>query len=287
MTLLCSHQILHQKKVNYKVENYSYYNVSYGMSMLIMSMVCWEMLTFWLNIKTFIVKTIENFRNKEAKALKLVDDNLENITKEEASIWRDKIKENLDLFEYKLGPSVTFFIKEIEEGKLNLVMAKYLKFILFSKMIVFEVLISSLQVLPGLQITSMYLIQTVVLISLVYAAVIKKVYSAWYLTIGDLFIEITLYLFLQLGFINYITGVTEKTVELKYIGYQKLMIYMILITTAILVVQIVIKLVMVCIDVAKSIRLQSRIKNAIKKNETAKINPEKSKWIKSEIEKIY
>ena len=90
-----------------------------------------------------------------------------------------------------------------------------------------------------------------------------------------------------LGLINFITGVTDQTPELKFLTYQKIMIYLILITTIILIVQIVIKLVVLCVEQYKSFRLESKVKNAIKKNELSNIDGQKSRWIKEEIDKIF
>jgi hypothetical protein len=91
MALLCSHQILHQKDIGYKIFYAGYYNVSYYMSIIIMSLVSFELLTFWLNLKQFSLKNIEEYRSKEKTALKLVEDNLDSITKNEADMWKLKI----------------------------------------------------------------------------------------------------------------------------------------------------------------------------------------------------
>jgi hypothetical protein len=137
--------------------------------------------------------------------------------------------------EYMYGPGVDFFIKEMNVQKLNLFLVKYLKLVLFLKMLLFEMCITSLQMLPEAQIYLMTFIQAVVLFMLIYA-VIRKAFAAWYFAIGDLFIETTVFLFLLLGSLNRFNGVTPETVEIHYRQYQLYMIYLILITTAVLLV---------------------------------------------------
>jgi hypothetical protein len=64
--------------------------------------------------------------------------------------------------------------------------------------------------------------------------VLTKSFEAWYFAIGDLFIETTVFLFLLLGTLNRFKGITEETIDIYYGSYQLYMIYLILITTAVL-----------------------------------------------------
>ena len=149
--------------------------------------------------------------------------------------------------EYMYGPGVDFFIKEMNVLRLHEFVPKYLKFILFLKMLLFEMLITSLQVLPGFQVYLMTAIQAAVLYVLIHG-VLTKAFSAWYLAIGDIFIELTVFLFLLLGSLNRIKGITEATVEIFYRDFQLYMIYLILITTAVLLVQIITRFVITAVE---------------------------------------
>lgn len=175
----------------------------------------------------------------------------------------------------------------MDEDKLHLWSCKYIRYWLFLKMVLFEYLITSMQMIPTVQIVTLMLCQFVTILWLIHALFIGKVFSAWYHAVGDVFIELTLLLFLGMGFLNNITGVTERTLEIQYVSLQIWLIYLILATTAILVVQILIRFVVTGVQEIKKIRLRMKINKAIKANAEKEKDSEASELLKKEIIKIF
>lgn len=124
----------------------------------------------------------------------------------------------------------------------------------------------------------MTFIQTVVLLVL-FKAVFSGAFSAWYFAIGDLFIEITVFLFLVIGSLNRFKGVTPETVEIHYRQYQLYMIYLILITTVVLLIQIIIKFVSTALEHIRVFRMNSKLSKAANQSKKEDIEESKSMLI--------
>lgn len=146
--LLTSHQILHQKNVNHIIKDFAFYNLSYYISCIALLMVSLEVVYFWSSLREFDPQVLREFNERKLKAYKMLENNVKNVGIKELELWKLKIKHYIQTMEYIYGPGVDFFVKEMNILKLHFFIPKYLKFILFSKMLVFEMLITSLQMLP-------------------------------------------------------------------------------------------------------------------------------------------
>jgi hypothetical protein len=149
MVLLTSHQILHQKNVNHVIKDFAFYNLSYYISCITLLMVSVEVTYFWISLRSFNPLVLRQFNERKQKAYKMLENNAKYVSPKELDLWKLKIKHYIQTMEYMYGPGVDFFVKEMNILKLHKFIPKYLKFILFVKMLIFEVLITSLQVLPG------------------------------------------------------------------------------------------------------------------------------------------
>lgn len=119
MALLCSHQVLHQRNVGYKIDNPGFYNFNYYLAATVILIVSLELINFASNLRSLRGNELKNFKEREKKCSEFLGKNLNTVSKEDFEIWRKQAKENLDYFEYTLGPGLLFFIKEMDEDKLN------------------------------------------------------------------------------------------------------------------------------------------------------------------------
>lgn len=218
IVLLTSHQILHQKNVSHLIKNSGFYNLSYCLSCLTFLMVSLEMTYFWFSLRCLDPILLKQFNDRKKRAYKLLENNIKHISRTELDLLKLKIKHYVETMQYLYGSGVDFFIRDMNIPTLHLFIPKYLKFVIFLKTLIFEVLISSLQMLSGFQIYFMTSIQALVLSMLIYG-LFTKAFSAWYHTIGDLFIETTVFLFLLLGSLNRFNGFTEKDAQIHFKQY--------------------------------------------------------------------
>ena len=219
-----------------KLTSPGFYNFNYYLAAAVIMVISLELINFAQNLKQLKGNELKTFKEREKKIAEFLEKNMANITKEETEMWGRMAKENVDYLEYSIGPGVLFFIKEMNEDKLHQWSCKYIRYWLFLKMVLFEFIITSMQMLPTAQIVIMIVCQLLSILWLIHALFIGKIFAAWYHAIGDVFIELTLMLFLGMGFLNNVTGVTDKSLEIKYVNLQVWLIYLILVTTAVLVV---------------------------------------------------
>lgn len=109
-------------------------------------------------------------------------------------------------FEYSMGSMMVFFIKDIKVEHLEKFSGRYFRFALIMKLVLFEIMIVSLQMLPRFQLGIMTMIQLVVIVIIFKALFIDRIYNHKFFGFMDLLTEVTIFCYLIMGNLNTYMG---------------------------------------------------------------------------------
>jgi presenilin-like A22 family membrane protease len=98
-----------------------------------------------------------------------------------------------------MGAMMIYFTKGIKVEHLSKWTGRYYRFALMIKLVLFEILIVSLQMLPKTQLLLMSLIQLFVMCVILKALFIDRIYNHKFFGFMDLVTELTVFCYLMIG----------------------------------------------------------------------------------------
>ena len=219
-TLYCSHEILHH---DIRVKQLSTVRISLLQAYICLTLVVIEVVLIYQQIHTLNFVKIQKFHKKVESIKDYIKNEKDTIKNRKAA--KERLNYYKLRFEYRYGAMLRFFIEGIKPEKLNTFIGRYLKFFMMLKLVIFEVLIVSLQMLPKAQITLLLLCQLYTMGLVFWAVFINRVYSTWAYGFVDLLIEVTITLFLIIGAITSYSDNPASAIEPKL--FQRIQIWMI------------------------------------------------------------
>lgn len=136
-----------------------------------------------------------------------------------------------------MGAMMIYFTKGIKVQHLEKWTGRYYRFALMMKLVMFEILIVSLQMLPKTQLMLMTIIQFVVIIIIVKGLVVDRIYNHKFFGFMDFITEMTIFCYLLVGNMSTWFGEEnlDKTMWTKMQLYE---IYLILFTAGMNILQV-------------------------------------------------
>ena len=220
LVFFSAHELLHHDMT---VRNDSLASQSYWISFVIFTLLMVDSLYMMIQIQELDMKKLTEIEEK----IESINQKIETSTNRIRIGKFHKIKEKLDKRKgYSYGLSIEFLTLEIEKKKVkgNSIFDKSPKLVSIFKVILFSILINSLQLFPNLQIMSIFLIQVTHIIYLIHLGFRKKIFKHRFSFIFELTTELSVLTFLLSGLL-----IKFKTREnFKVENYTKLQICCIL-----------------------------------------------------------
>jgi hypothetical protein len=160
-------------------------------------------------IRVLNLKKIENFENKVKEIQEyIVDQRNKHSSRKKAKARLNYYKRR---YEYDMGAMMIYFTKGIKVKHLAKWTGRFYRFALMMKLVIFEILIVSLQMLPKTQLMLMSFVQLIVIVIIVKALFIDRIYNHKFFGFMDLVTELTIFCYLVIG--NLSTWVGEENIQ--------------------------------------------------------------------------
>lgn len=211
-TLYCSHELLHH---DLYINQTSDTNVSYYQSMLCLLLVFMEIINMVNGIRNLDLILIERYEKKVKKIQDYIIDKTN--TRSNRLLAKNRLNYYKMRYEYELGAKMIYFTKGIQAKYLQKWTGRFYRFALMVKLIFFEILIVSLQMLPKTQLMLMTSAQIVAIIIIAKALFSDKVYTHKFFGFMDLFTEVTIFFYLAIGNISTYLG---KKIQVELCGLK-------------------------------------------------------------------
>jgi hypothetical protein len=188
---------------------------------------------------------------------------------------KDKLEKE---FNYIFGMAQMFFITGLDLEKCEPIILRAVKFFSVMKIIIFSLLINSMQTLPAGQITIILLIQIFYTGYIVWVSIFKKIFTNFFFVLVEILSEMSILVFVLIGaIIKYIgrDGMSEKISTLM----QIIAIFLVLFATVLNLVYSIVVLIKAVLNIRDLIKFK-KIKEDItkkydefaKKNESLQMN---------------
>lgn len=149
-TLYCSHEILHH---DINIDQTSQTNVSYYQSVLCLTLVLIEIISMFEGLRKLNLNKITNYETKVNEIKEYIVDKSKSHTNRLNA--KSRLMYYKRRYEYDLGAMILFFTKGIKVQHLKKWTGRYYRFALIMKLVLFEIMIVSLQMMPKTQLMLM------------------------------------------------------------------------------------------------------------------------------------
>ena len=269
VALFTVHELLHH---DITIEQSSMAKVSYLFSVIVFLLTSFELVIAFHSLYTLRV-------GKLLKAIKLnekIDKNMRDTEVDLKQRWKmTKAKERYQKeYNYIFGTSKMFFLVGIDLKKTNNFILRAIKMFSVFKTIFFSLIINSVQMMPGAQITIIMSIQFVYLVYIFWAVFKKKIFSNFFFGLVEIMSEVSILAFLLIG-----TLITYMGREAMSVGFSSMIqiiaIFMVLFATVVNLFYSVVVMVKSLSNIRQLLKYKN-LKEAITKNYNQMVKLQKS-----------
>ena len=194
IALYSVHELLHH---DLTIPQQSLAKSSYAVALGVRAIAIMELHVSYNTLKNFDVEKFLKENEKKKETDKIISDEKVDIkTRYDAMLQRDEFEKQ---FNYVFGMSLMFFIAGLETTRMKPFALRAVKYWSIMKIVVFFLLINTLQTMPILQVTAILIIQLVYSIYIVWAGLVKRIFLNFIFALVEFISELAILFFVGIG----------------------------------------------------------------------------------------